>query len=207
LLNILSNWVTSDSIKIVVNDDSYVVEHGSERIVLPRNAEQKVQRVENDPAVRRTVRKFFSVIESDQNVRSVDFRSPRVPDEPVIPIERGKFAVLTELPDVLPPDLPKHKDQPHYRQRVVVVTAVLEKTRRKWHFLWNGQKISADIQDNEFFEKLAQHEYEFGQGDTLLVDLTADQELNEILRAYETKGYHITKVHSHTKGPKQPSML
>jgi hypothetical protein len=89
-----------------------------------------------------------------------------------------------------------------------VVTAVLEKsTTRKWQFLWNGVKIRADIHDTDFFEKLALHEYEFGQGDSLVIDLVAEQELNEFLHAYETKSYHVMKVHSHTRGPKQPSML
>src|ERR1700730_15151533 len=49
LLNILSSVLTSDSVKIVVNDDSYAVEHGNERIVLPRDAEQKAKRVAGDP--------------------------------------------------------------------------------------------------------------------------------------------------------------
>jgi hypothetical protein len=207
LINILSSWVMSESVKVVVNDDSYIVEHGNERIVLPRHAEQKAKRVESDPSVRRSVRKLFSVVETDANVRAMDFRTPTAPEEPVIPIDRDKFAVLREIPDVLPTELLKHRQQPHYRQTVVVITAVLEKTRRKRQFLWNSHRISADIHDENFFDKLAQHEYEFGQGDTLVVDLIAEQELNEIVQAYETKTYHVTKVHSHHHGPKQPSML
>jgi len=51
------------------------------------------------------------------------------------------------------------------------------------------------------------HEYEFGQGDSLVIDLVAEQELNDFVHAYETKNYHVVKVHSHTRGSKQPSML
>ena len=207
LLGVLVNAITSDSVKIVVNDDSYIVERGRERIVLPRSAEQKAKRVERDPAVRQAVRNFFSVVDSDPNVKAVDFRSPKVPDQPTLPIPRDKFAVLRELPDVVAPDLPKERKQPHLRQTVVVVTAVLEKARRKWQFIWSGQRISADIQDEGFFEKLAQHEYEFGQGDTLVVDLLAEQELNEIVGAYVTKRFHVMKVHSHKRGPKQSSLF
>jgi hypothetical protein len=207
LLGLLVNVITSDNVKIVVNDDSYVVVHGNERVVLPKNAEEKARRVERDPAVRQAVRNFFSVVESDPNVKGVDFRSPKVPDQPTLPIERDKFIVLREIPDIIAPDLPKERKQPYLRQNVVVVTAVLEKARRKWQFIWNGQRISADIQDEGFFDKLAQHEYEFGQGDTLIVDLVAEQELNEIVGAYVTKRYHVTKVHSHNRGPKQSSLF
>jgi hypothetical protein len=207
LLAILASAVTSNDVKIIVNDDSYIVEHGNKQIVLPREAEDKAKRVERDPSVRRSVRNFFSVVESDPNVRGVDFRSPTVPDEPVIPIEREKFASLRDLSEVTEPDLPKEKEETYFRQKVVVVTAVLEKSKRKWQFLWNGQKVWADIHDDNFFEKLTLHEYEFGQGDSLVVDLVAAQVLNEFVKAYETKSYYIEKVHSHSKGPKQPSML
>lgn len=207
LLNIVSNWATSDSVKIIVNDDSYIVEHGNERIVLPRDAAEKAKKVEKSPSVRRSAKKFFAIVDSDPNVKSIDFRSPAHPNQPVIPIDRSQFPSLRELPEFVTPDQPKFREQPHFRQRLVVVTAVLEKTTRKWQFLWNGQRISADIQDDDFFLRLAEHEYEFGQGDSLLVDLLAEQQLNEILGAYENVGYHITKVHSHTKGPKQAQLL
>jgi hypothetical protein len=207
LLGLLVNAVSPSTVKIIVSDDSYIVEHGSEKVVLPRGTEEKAKLVERDPAVRRSVRNFFSVVEADPNVKAVDFRSAERPNDPVIPIERSEFPQLRELPDIVTPDLPKHKTETYYRQTVVVVTAVLEKTKSKWKFLWNGQRIAADIRDETFFNKMAQHEYEFGQGDTLIVDLVAEQELNEIVSAYEIKRYHITKVHSHRKGPKQPSML
>lgn len=208
LIGIIANYLSSQDVKIIVTDDSYVVESGHEHYVLPRQAEHKAAEVQRNPSVRHSVRNFFSVVESDPNINGVDFRSPRAPDQPMIPIERDKFAALRDLPEIVAPELPKHKQETYSRQRVVVVTAVLEgSTTRKWQFLWNGLKIRADIHDIDFFEKLALHEYEFGQGDSLLIDLVAEQELNEFVHAYENKSYHVIKVHSHTQGPKQPSML
>jgi hypothetical protein len=207
LIGVLVNKVTSDSVKIVVNDSSYVVEYGNEKIILPRDAAQIVQRVDKDSAVRRNVRKFFSVVESDPAIRAIDFRLPKAPNEPIIPITRDQFVTLRDLPELISPDLPKHREQPHYRVPLVVIAAVLEKAKSKWRFLWNGHRIAADIRDDDFFEKLAKHEYEFGQGDTLLVDLVAAQELNELIGAYENKSFHITKVHKHTKGPRQGLLL
>jgi hypothetical protein len=207
LLAVLANNVTSTDIRIIINDDSYIVEHGSRQIVLPRGAEEKARHAERDLSVRRSMGEFFAVVESDPNVKAVDFRSSVAPDEPVIPITREQFGVLRNLSALKETELPRHKDEIYYRQTVVVITAVLEKSRRKWQFLWKGQKIWADIRDDTFFDKLIIHDYEFGQGDTLVVDLVAKQELNEFVKAYETKNYYISKVHSHSKGQKQPSML
>jgi hypothetical protein len=207
LIAILATWLMDQSVTITVNDDNYIVERGHERIVLPRDAQQKAKRVENDTAVRRSARSFFAICEADPSVRSVDFRSPRAPTQEVIPVDRNKFQIIREMPELVLAALEKRRTQNYYRQNVVLLTAVLERSKRKWQFLWSGQKIWADITDPDFFTKLATHEYEFGQGDQLLVDLAADQELNEIVGAYQNRAYHIVKVHSHTKGPKQPSML
>jgi hypothetical protein len=207
LISIIVNKVTSDSVKIVVNDESYIVEYGKEKIILPRGAAEIVQRVDKDASVRRSVQKFFSVVESDPSVSAVDFRLPSAPNNPIVPIGRDQFITLRDLPELASPDLPKHREQPYYRVSLVVIAAVLEKAKSKWRFLWNGHRISADIRDDDFFEKLAKHEYEFGQGDTLLVDLVAVQDLNELVGAYENKSYHINKVYKHTKGPKQEPLL
>jgi hypothetical protein len=208
LIAILANTVTSQDVKVIINDDSYVVKTANQEIILPRQAEHKATQTQRDPSVRRSMRNFFAVVESDPNIKAVDFRQPSVPDQPVIPIGREKFAVLRELPEIAEPELPKEKQETLFHQRVVVVTAVLEKSmKRKWQFLWNGLKFWADIHDADFFEKLFLHEYEFGQGDALVVDLVVEQELNEFVHAYENKNYHVIKVHSHIRGPKQPSML
>lgn len=207
LLGFLVNKITSDPINIVVSESSYIVEHGSEKIILPKDSTKIVERLDRDPAVRRTVRKFFNVVESDQSIREVDFRSPRLPDKPVLPISRDQFISLRDIPEIEPPELPKKRDEQYSYVAVVVLTAVLEKSKRKWQFLWNGHKIAADIRDDSFFAKLANHEYEFGQGDSLMVDLIAQQELNELVGAYENKSYYVAKVHKHSKGPKQEPLL
>src|SRR6185312_4857347 len=137
----------------------------------------------------------------------VDFRLPQMPDAPVIPVGKHEFATLRDLPEPELPTLPKKREEPYGHVPVVVLTAVLERSKRKWQFLWNGHKIAADIRDDSFFAKLANHEYEFGQGDSLIVDLVVQQELNELVGAYENKSFYITKVYRHSKGPKQEPLL
>lgn len=207
LLGILVNKITSDDINIIVGDEHYVVEKGSQKIVLPKSEKPLADKVERDPAVRRTLRKFFSVVESEPDIKSVDFRVPQSPDLPIMPIKREKFASLRDLPEIVDEALPRFREQPNARVSVVVVAAVLAKTKRKWEFLWNGNKISAEIRDDSFYEKLANHEYEFGQGDALLVDLVAKQELNSLIKAYENKSFYISKVHKHTKGMRQAKLI
>jgi len=126
---------------------------------------------------------------------------------PVLPISRDQFVSLRDLPEIELSELPKKREEPYSQVPVVVLTAVLERSKRKWQFLWNGHKIAADIRDESFFAKLANHEYEFGQGDSLIVDLIAQQELNELVGAYQNKSFYIAKVHKRSKGPRQVPLL
>lgn len=216
LLALIMTKITSDDVKIIVNDDSYVVQHGKEKIVLPKDpartvspkeAKRAFEKVDCDPVVRRQVRKFFGVVESDPNVTGVDFRTTKQPNKPVLPVDRGLFATLSRIPEIEPTTLPRTRKEPYRKIKMVVLTAVLDGSHRKWQFLWNGNKISSEIIDEDFFVRLANHQYEFGQGDVLLVDMVAEQELNEVAGAYENKSFSITKVHDHQKGPKQESLL
>lgn len=206
LINVISNWISSDDIKIIVDDKHYIVQHGNERIVLPKVAEEVVQKVADDNRVRHSAKKLFAVTEADPNVKAVDFRSPSRPMDPVVPVVRDNFGLIRNLPEIEPVDLPRNREQLYFRQEVVVVTAVLEKSAKKWQFIWAGQKVSADIRDDDFFFKLAQHEYEFGQGDILDVDLLVEQKLNEFVGAYENEKFHVVKVHSHSSGPRQGTL-
>jgi hypothetical protein len=90
------------------------------------------------------------------------FSAPGLFPTSPFPIEREPFAVLRGLPDIVPLDLPKTRTQLYLLQQVVVLKAVLEKSK-------------------------------FGQGDTLIIDLLADQELNEIVGAYKNKRFHVTR--------------
>jgi hypothetical protein len=156
LIAIVVTKIMSDSVSITINDDSYVVQQGTEKVVLPRGTAHMVQRVDKDPAVRRTIRKFFSVVESDTNVTAVDFRLPQLPNAPIIPVEKNQFATLRDLAEPELPVLPKTREEFYDRIPVVVLTAVLERSKRKWQFLWSGHKISADIRDADFFCKISQ---------------------------------------------------
>jgi hypothetical protein len=51
LIAIVVTKIMSDSVSIIINDDSYVVQQGAEKIVLPRGTAHMVQRVDKDVAV------------------------------------------------------------------------------------------------------------------------------------------------------------
>lgn len=79
-----------------------------------------------------------------------------------------------------------------------IYKVVFEKTDRKWEFYYSGNKISANIADENFFNLIDRGE-PFAKGDQLKVDLQVNQILDESVGTYVNHSYAVIKVHEHIK--------
>jgi len=73
---------------------------------------------------------------------------------------------------------------------------VFEGAGRKWDFVYQGNNISANITDADFFQQIDNGE-RFAKGDQLQADLEITQIYDEALRVYLNKSYTLTKVVKH----------
>jgi hypothetical protein len=48
-----------------------------------------------------------------------------------------------------------------------IVKAILERSTRKWEFMWRGVKISAPVLDAQFYEQFFAHDITIAPGDEL----------------------------------------
>lgn len=133
----------------------------------------------------------FRILEEDPAIEGLTIAS----DGEVVNISKEDFSGLAEKIDVT--DHNKKKEIKE-RQKVIVVKPVLENsTTRRWEFIWNGNKISANITDVAFLERMEQGEYRFGTGDTMVVDLQINQVLNPVYDAWVNESYQIALVRDH----------
>lgn len=123
----------------------------------------------------------------------------------------SKFEILNENEDVIFSaerdsftELAKKIEVEQENTKTAIVSAnliiyklIFDKNNRKWEFYYNGNKISANITDDEFFKEIDQGK-SFSKGDQLTVDLQINQIFDEAVNAYINHSYQITKVHSHT---------
>jgi hypothetical protein len=195
----------STPIQVVVRDDSYIVQHGADRIVLPKAVYDATKALPRPEEVDRHITRAFDVLEEDPSVTELGL-TPHIADQqPVAIIPRASFGQLSK-PGVPNRPTPRSRSITESAQ-LVVVRAVLERSDRKWQFIWNGHRISAPIKDQTFFDRLAARQFEFGQGDTLGVELAIHQTLDEASGAYINDYYEVVRVVSHTPGPKQKDLL
>ena len=77
-----------------------------------------------------------------------------------------------------------------------IVKLVFDKTR-KWEFVYEGFKISANIEDYEFLDKVVKSIERFGKGDILISDLKIIQVYDENNGIFINKNFTVLKVKEH----------
>lgn len=73
---------------------------------------------------------------------------------------------------------------------------VFEGPSRKWEFIYMGNRIAANISDEDFYKQIDEGE-SFAKGDQLQVNLEITQAYDESLKAYLNKSYTVVKVIKH----------
>jgi len=176
--------VTGDNNKIEIDKTIYRVISSSERI---------------DKAVKDT---FEPIVEED-DISGVEI-------EEIKENERKKLFQISksEIYYVIKtnPLLKEETKRLFIEKEELVVLKVVFAKERKWEFVYKGNKISAYIEDDSFYEDLINHKYSFTVGTRLICDLEIIQVFDKELNVYVNKEYIIKKVHKVLPPPKHPEL-
>lgn len=202
---IYEHYLSDSHTKVIINDDSYIIEQGHDRIILPRSIYEKKKTLPNPQAVDQHISKGFEVLDKDKSVTEFGMTKRLDDRRPLAFIPREDFAILSRPTGVVvSPEDPRNRydDKP---EKLIVLRAILARSKIKWQFVWNGIKIPAAILDEEFYDKLARHEYEFGQGDILDVLLRIYQHRDDDTGIYINTGvYEVIRVYGRSAGARPP---
>lgn len=198
----------SDDTKIIINDDSYIVQHGRDRIILPKEVYDRKRGIHDQTVINNHIARGFEVLNEDPSVSDFGITKRLDDKRPLASIPRDDFGILSRAGGVVTSEVDsrdRYEDKPEH---LIVLRAILARGTRKWQFVWNGIKISAPILDDSFYDALAQHEYEFGQGDILDAMLRIYQRRDDDTGVYINTGvYEVIRVYGRSAGPRQGSFL
>lgn len=192
-----------EQITIIVNDDSYVVQQGGDRIILPKEFGEARMRITNEREIKKHIIRTFEVLQEDPSVTDFGFAGHIHDETPLALIPQSDFAKLSQEGDGDSEARHTHDE----RTKVTVLKAIFERGARKWQFVWNGVKISAPIRSDAFFDRMASREYEFGQGDVLDVTLRITRIRDEMAGVFINDKYEIIEVHGLEKVPRQVRLM
>jgi hypothetical protein len=181
----------SDEIVVQVTSDMVIVQHGAQRIIVPKEIKVLTEKIKGNSTVARHVERAMDILENDRSVTSFGL-TPKLSDEsPLISFPRTFFGVIR--------DNVNHSPENGRRSMTVdailsIHKAVFARSRRKWEFVWNGFKISAPILDEVFFDKLERREVSLRQGDAFSAKLRIEQLKEPLTGTWVNSQYDVLRV-------------
>lgn len=184
----------SQSITVNVTSTEVVVEHGDTRVVVPRHVYDAAKEAERIQRFRKGITDVVRSVTRDQGIETIGL-SPSQTDPPVIHISKERLALLgREFSDTdTDPDLRDVEESTELQ----IVRAILEKSRRRWEFVWNGVRVSAPLLDDHFYEEFAAHRITIAPGDILRARLRLKQRRDPVLGIFVNEAYEVVQVIEH----------
>lgn len=180
-------------VTVTVAAEEVVVEQGDTRIVVPRRVHEATQAIQKQPEFVAGMREAVEAIEGDTTVRSLGFSATldTPPDLTVLREEFARLPTVTEAPENETRDLPPQEAD------VQILRAILEKSRRRWEFVWNGTRFPAPVVDETFFADFAAHKIRIAPGDHLKVVLRIKQRRIPGVGIFVNESYEVLQVLEH----------
>ena len=119
-------------------------------------------------------------------------------DKPIVQIERIEFSSLassTEYDEL-------YADNIDTKIGMLNIVRLSFDKSLKWEFYYDGNKITAKINDADFIDKIDSGE-SFAKGDSLEVELEILKEFDQTVNTYINKSYKINKIIRHIPRPIQ----
>jgi hypothetical protein len=197
---ILAVWLIDptfrESRKIEVFDDRVEISEGGDTIIISREAFDQFQNTRNNPRIERSVRKTFETIERDESIENFGITPSLDDPEPLIQIPRNDFHKLATGEAIV--DGSKRRLQ-HARSVFIVLKPWIDASKHKWSFEWNGVPVSAYLTDQDFLERVKNHEIRFGNGDALDATIAYFQDFDENLGVWvnDTQTFAVSEVYAY----------
>jgi len=185
-------------INIKVDDKYVIVEQTDTTIVIPKEVHEALKKVEFSENFRQNINRTFETLEKDEKIESVGLSKEFIDEKPIIEIKRENFPIITS----------RDEDQTPARQiyeiaDLRILRAILERSKRKWQFVWRGIKISAPVLDRKFYDDFFARKIAIAPGDALKAKMKIYQSRDTDTGIYTNDKYEIIEIVQHIPRFKQ----
>lgn len=147
-----------------------------------------------------SMEKTFETLSDDPSIEGFSISDKN--NTPLFTAESKDFAVMTNRNVLLEKD---EESRTLYDDNAMLsIFKIVFDRNRKWEFYYNGNRISAKILDEDFFNHI--DNYKFSKGDILDVRLQITQHYEATLKTYVNKFYDVIKINKHIPSIEQPSL-
>lgn len=181
-----------EKVSITVNTEEVIIEQGDTKVVVPRQTYEATKEVRKSEKFKKSISRIANTIEKDTSVTSFGFTKTLSDKKADIDIPKKGIILLSNPDEIAEPTREVEESATLFIKR-----AILERSKRKWEFVWSGFKISAPVLDQQFYDDFFAHKVKIAPGDQLEVQLKIYQSKDEDSGIYSNDRYEITKVVNH----------
>lgn len=179
-------------VTVNVNDKEVIIEQGETKIVVPRETYEATKEVQKSEKFKKSISRVATSIEKDENIDSFGFTANINDETPDILIPRKGILLLSDPEEIAEPTREIEEQAVLFIKR-----AILERSKRKWEFVWRGFKISAPVLDEQFYSDFFAHKITVAPGDQLEAKLKIYQSKDEDTGIYSNDRYEVIQVLGH----------
>ena len=200
VLSVIASYIfqvafAPDPVAVVVKTDEVLIQQGDKTIVVPREVHEAVQEVRKSPDFQESIGRAFAAVEKDPDISSVGIGPSFDAASPEIEIPRERFAAIASASAQTNEDAREIIEITDLQ----IMRAILERSRRRWEFVWRGVRIGAPVLDDRFYAEFAAHKIRIAPGDALEVRLKIRQrrDPNSGIMLNDPNGYEVLEVLKH----------
>lgn len=187
-------------IDVHVDERNVTIEHKEQRVVIPKDIYDAVEEVKKSGRFKDKINSTFSAVRKNEKIETFGITKKIDDDEPDFVISRERFPVF---------DIIEENDSPNRAiievAELEILKAILERSKRKWEFVWRGIKISAPLLDDSFYQDFFDHKITIAPGDSLNVKMKIHQKRDTSTGIYTNERYEIEEVLNHIPRAMQKS--
>lgn len=139
-----------------------------------------------DQVVDTAIGKSFDALSSDDAIKGFEIYDQD--RKKLCTVERDSFGYMALASPVPDSDI---RIKPE--ESILTIFKVVFEKGYKWQFYYQGNKISADIKDEIFYEQIDSGA-KFSKGDKLIADIEIHQVFDKSIQAYINKEYSVVKI-------------
>lgn len=151
-----------------------------------------------------TINNVFSDFEKNENITGFSIKDNKGKNK--VKINRESFKKLTKQIEI-------DENAIEERNNIIASNVCLNIFKivfdhgKKWEFFYLGRKISANIIDTDFINKMMQRQIKFMNGDMIVADMAIERKFNNIANTFENKNYTVLKIHDIINNPIQSGIV
>lgn len=179
---------------IIINTNEVIIEKGENKLIVPRAIYEATKKLESSSDFEKSVYEVLDTIKKDNEVESFGLA---VSEVGLPPLNLPVSAYSANMEDISASvDETNLKIVTEHAQ-LEILKAILDRSNRKWEFVWRGFKISGPVTDESFYGKFFSHEIKIAPGDSLDANIRITQRRLPETGVYENVKYEIIEVIKH----------